>query len=243
MWQKWTTHEPKALPARIIITLDEPSRNSKDADCDIQSESGIYALDVGYTALKSHLEKSRALLSDSPPCIFCHKPLRADGAMSIVCPEGGCEAVGHVDCFASSFLKDDAHSLVPIEGDCPSCATKLQWVELVKELSLRMRAPKDVDKILKVKKPRGVKAAGLAASRDGVDGDMSEEEDRVEDELLANDDRNYVSDGSESDIDDRIVQSDPSPRFKLTGGYTSNFAAQSEPLIEDSDWDDADVVI
>lgn len=57
------------------------------------------------------------------------------------------------------------------------------------------------------------------------------------------DDWNYVSDSSGPNIDDRILQSDPSPQLKHPGGDALLFTTRSEPSIEDSDWNDAEVVI
>lgn len=242
VWQKWTAHESLSLPDRLEVRCNEPSRPpSTTVGGESDGGAGIYTLDVGYKALKPQLEKSKAVLSAAHPCAFCSQPLSADGSSSLVCSQDGCHTAGHLRCFASAFLKDDGQALIPIAGGCPGCGTRLQWVGLVQELSLRMRAPKDVEKILNPKKARNGKQATDTLMADGKQLAEDDDEDMEIDAPLK-DDWHYLSDESADDLDERLLQ-DPSPVSKSS--YSRGFVMTSRPaaLIEDSEWDEAEAVV
>lgn len=50
--------------------------------------------------------------------------------------------------------EEDREVVVPIQGRCPQCGGHIQWVDMMKELSLRERGAKEVEALLKVKKRR-----------------------------------------------------------------------------------------
>lgn len=244
VWQKWTAHQPQQLQSHVQVAMDESAQDPTNAENDAADRaSGIHAIDVGYKTLKPHLEKSRAQLSTSPPCVMCHEPLPSDGSMSLICPNSSCNATGHLDCFATSFLREDEDSVVPIEGACPGCGSQLKWVDLVKELSLRMRAPKEVEKVLKERKIAKTKAANATLSGLHDDADPSDDEDEdPQDDAVMEDSWNYVSDSSESDVDEKKIRSDTSVYLGRPAKAQVLFANQTDPIIEDSDWDDAEVL-
>lgn len=245
VWQKWIAHETGQLQPHVQITLDESARKPINTENDALREiRGIHAIDVGYKALKPHLARSKAQLSLPPPCVICRKTLPSDGEMSLVCPNTNCTAVGHVGCFAAASLSDDDESLVPIEGECPECGSHLRWIDLVKELSLRMRAPGQVDKILKEKKTAKAKANERSGSVLHIDHDSSEDEGGdIPDDNLMKDEWNYVSDSSENGIDERVAKSDPGTHLAPRDKFVPSFVSRTDPIIEDSDWDDAEVII
>ena len=205
------------------------------------SGTGIHAIDVGYGGLKSHLEKARKLLSnaESPAsCRVCRKAVPRDGAMTLVCPNDECTAVGHLECYASFFLQGDSDSLVPTTGTCVNCGTQLQWVELVKELSLRMRGTKEVGQLFKVRKPRGTKKGDQVAAISSKIDDSSDPDDND----AVEDNWNHLSESDDAEMDQ---SDDPNP---VASASTRPFQAiiagsESNPFVEDSDWDDAEVVI
>ena len=244
MWQKWTAHESHELPSHMRVTIDTSADSSAKTDGEVSNGScGIHALDVDYKPLKSHLEKSKACFNTPISCTFCNQGLPPDGAMSLLCPSQGCSIAGHLDCFASSFLGGDSRSLVPIDGKCPGCGSALRWIDLVKELSLRMRAPKEVEAIMKPKKSRGTKKADQSLAAIGMNELSEDGDDDAQGDLPMEDGWDHISDDSEADVGPHVANSDPGTRFRYPAGLDTKLTVLSEPLIEDSDWDEAEVVL
>lgn len=240
VWQKWTTQESATLRRDIDVVMDVACRTS-DEDGKARS-TGIQAIDVGYGALQPHLEKTQTLLATSPDCKICHTPLPSGGEMTLVCPTTGCETSYHLECLASTFLKHGIDDLIPTTGSCLGCGSQLQWVDLVKELSLRMRGADEIKKIFKMRKPRKKKqqdpAHGVAQTVD----ELSEEDEDMDDPLPMEDEWHELSDGGDDVVGERGLASDPSPLPKAAAQYMADFGTWSEPLIEDSEWDDAEVI-
>ena len=243
VWQKWTAQGLDELNPGVEVTMDESSRTGTvSADRPTEGPTGIRAIDIGYSALRSHLEKATDLLSTFRRCTICHEYLRENGAMTLVCPTAKCDNASHLECFATHFLTRDTESLVPITGDCPSCGTKLQWADLVKELSLRIRGEKEVDKIFKVRKPRGAKGQAEAGIITAADETSGEEDEELDDLLPTKDGWHCLSDESDIALDQDRMMSDPSPLPKAQLWLATTFATQSEPCVEESDWDDAEIL-
>ncbi len=233
--------------------MDESSKKTVAAQPDdAESARGIYALDVSYEPVKAHIEKVKCKLDSKAvgSCSICKRGLPRDGAATVMCPIESCSASAHLECFATAFMKDRPESLVPTTGSCPSCRAHLQWSDLVKELTLRMRGQKDIDKLFKVKKARGSKKAEVAASVVSLEEEASAEDD---DDDLA-DDWHRLSDFSEDETADKVIaaatRSDPSPvpkapAFKIPRSAQSDYTALSEPaiVIEDSDEDCEDLLL
>ena len=214
---------------------------------------GIYALDVGYGGLKPHLSKSQKVFESAEwlHCAICTKGLPTSGAMTLVCPNSSCNALAHIECLSTSFLQAGRNkdAIVPTSGNCPGCGTKHQWIDLVKELSLRMRGEKEVAALFK--KRRRVKKQGADAVVDEaiVDdaSDASDDEDEEMDDLPVpegEDEWHELPESSDDEVEELPqVQSGPSPVFKRAGLKGKEPATpKSEPVIEDSDWDDAAVL-
>lgn len=236
VWQRWTAqNEVEALPQRTEVTLDASTSDTES----LPETTGIHALAVDYSAMKSHVEKTKATLEASPACIcsICEHSLPSDGGATLFCPHDGCNTAGHIECFANAFTKDKPNTIVPTSGSCPSCGTKLQWVELVKELSLRMRGEKEIQKLLKVRKPRATKK-GVAVSEPA----FAEEEPSDDDEELV--DHWHELFDSESELAEPVTRSNrsPIPAFKTSHRQSYDTMAYSEPVIEDSDWEEAMVL-
>ncbi|KAK3704612.1 Slx4p interacting protein [Vermiconidia calcicola] len=241
VWQKWTAQHVERLRPGIEVGMDESVLNSTfTIEPMAENTTGIYALDVGYSGLKAHLEKSKVVLGAAipPKCTFCHDDLPQGGVMSIVCPTHDCGTSGHLECFATHFLETNGDSLVPTTGTCPACGTKMQWIDLVKESSLRMRGEKEVEKLFRVRKPRRTKKQDHVATIP----DENDEESAEEDEDAMNDEWHYLSDDSIAEPDRQVVRSDPSPFTKASNHASSAFRIHSEPVIEDSDWDEAELI-
>jgi len=226
-------------------------------------KGGIEALDSSHASYKSHLDKSLSVLGDGEPvyCVVCGNRMHTRDVMALVCPNNECRAASHVACLASSFLRQGTQSnLLPVLGNCPSCNLQLQWTRLVTELSLRIRGSKEIVQLEKksrknkTKKPNVKTALDLSSMvEDDTDDDMNglnqqdvDEElsiGGVVDEPLIDEAQYY----SLSDMDDAMsvssVVSDTSQVSDLRNPAKNNLPVpRLDPVIEDSDWDAAEVL-
>ncbi|SMR56610.1 unnamed protein product [Zymoseptoria tritici ST99CH_1E4] len=251
MWVRWTTHQFENLRPGFEVTMDESSRAPAKKDQDetealpADAPIGINALDLGYTALKPQLEKTQGLLGQpaAPECAICRTSTPATGAATLVCHRESCTAVMHLQCLSSAFLKAEgsADALVPTKGQCPECKGELHWVDLAKELSLRMRGEKEVKALFKPK--RGKKAAAPSALQD--ESEASSSDDDPSDLVPEDEDEWHVlADSSDDEIDRNKIRSDPSVGH-ASAAFRRPALVQSfsEPVIEDSEWDDAELVV
>lgn len=147
-------------------------------------KGGIEGLDVGYNELKNHVEKSISSLAEDKAlkCAVCAKKLGSKTAIALVCSQENCRTASHIACLASTFIKDEGSSdaVTPISGRCPGCKAELQWIDLIKELSLRVRGEKEVAKI--TKKPRERKTKEPKAKNVQLEAHTFEEESVVDQE-------------------------------------------------------------
>lgn len=233
-------------------------------------ESQICKLPVDYALLKSYVAKSKNVFDfeREGSCAVCAQHLEHEQGVYAICPAADCEAVSHLTCLAKHFLGSEAQTaakenlLVPIAGCCPSCGTALKWVDVVKELSLRMRGQKELDRLLR--KPR-IKAAkktkkGVSASQAAI---ASEDEDDVADIVEPDEDdeaavvaeyiegdNGGVSDDDwlrnhDGDDDDYISMSSDSTMASRPGPSKGRVEMKQKTLVEvveDSDWDDAELL-
>merc|ERR1711939_716447 len=167
-WLKWCKSAAEPIQTTIAIIQDFPPPSS-DKDPPISADErsprskrqktshGIEALEVGYDTSKAHIEKAKNIFDfeQEGSCAICRENLEHDGGIYTICPSPGCESITHITCLSKHFLKDtDDDVLLPVQGTCPSCNQELRWVDIVKELSLRIRGQKEVEKLLKVKRAR-----------------------------------------------------------------------------------------
>lgn len=91
-------------------------------------------------------------------CIHCNKEMQPNQGLYAMCPNDGCEAMGHLDCWSKHALaSDEPAAILPNGCKCPSCSGEIRWGDMVKELSLRTRGPGEVEKLLLKKKRQRVK--------------------------------------------------------------------------------------
>lgn len=115
--------------------------------------------------MKPYIEKARnvVMFEREGKCVHCHEELETGQGLYPMCPNEGCEAMGHLDCWGKhAVAHEEGGPLIPMECECPSCGGEVVWGDMVKELSLRTRGPRDVEKLLK-KKRRTKKAAMVPA--------------------------------------------------------------------------------
>ena len=137
------------------------------------SKRDIKDIDPTYRLIKAHVELGQALEArpEGSKCICCKEKVDPHLEMVTICPEQRCQAHSHMACLSQRFLESEqSQEVVPIEGQCPRCRTTLKWVDLVKELTLRMRGEKEIKRLMK---PSKKKPAGQAEPQDS----LSEEDD------------------------------------------------------------------
>ncbi|KAJ4388920.1 Slx4p interacting protein [Gnomoniopsis smithogilvyi] len=189
-----TDFAPNAAEALVARTSAKPvdrNPNSDDSALEGSEEEyveesggpkwGIHALPLDHYPLATYLEKGQNITTfeQEGMCVICHEHLGHDKGLYTICSNGECEGVGHLDCWSRYLLQqqgehDNDAILLPMEGRCPKCDGAVRWVDMMKELTLRTRGQKEVDKILrKHRKATGVtksKAkAKVKATADGRD--------------------------------------------------------------------------
>ncbi|KUI52569.1 Structure-specific endonuclease subunit SLX1 [Cytospora mali] len=120
-----------------------------------EPEWGVHALPLDYTPLAPYLEKGQDINSfeREGDCIVCQQQLEHDKGLYAICSNGECEGVGHLDCWSRHLLHQQGDSadevILPMEGRCPKCSGVVRWGDMMRELTLRVRGQKEVEKILK----------------------------------------------------------------------------------------------
>jgi structure-specific endonuclease subunit SLX1 len=263
-WLKWVKVAAEPVRDSITIIKDFPSTESAFSGDEGSPRSKkrktshrIVALDIGYANQKLHVEKARDIISfeREGSCAVCHSGFEHDSGIYAICPTPGCEAVSHMVCLSKHFLEGGQGSLLPIKGRCPSCKTELRWIDVVKELSLRLRGQKEVEKLLKGKRVHKGKATLSKATTE-----LSDEEDEDEDlrrnieeemeqlkgfgpsgKVMDLGDTWHELDDSE-DSDAGSIVSNTSLTKKGGTSYQASKATGLPMVIEDSDWDDAEIL-
>lgn len=122
----------------------------------LSTTAGIYSLPLDYWPMKEYIEKAHNVVSfeRQGKCAHCHEEMEPDQGLYAMCPNDGCEAMGHLDCWSKRALAsdDDPEAILPNSCDCPSCGGNIRWGDMIKELSLRTRGAGEVEKLLKKKR-------------------------------------------------------------------------------------------
>ncbi|KAK1825234.1 Slx4p interacting protein [Friedmanniomyces endolithicus] len=175
IWTRCIRQQLETLRPGITVTLDTPPKDEAS-----KALSGIRALDVGYSALKPQIEKTKNLFetSDWLHCVVCHGGLPSGGAGALVCNTEGCNAASHIECLSTAFLlaEGEADAMIPTSGSCPGCNIELQWTDLVRELSMRMRGAKEVEDLFRERRKRK-KGAEVTESDVEAESSMDEAEE------------------------------------------------------------------
>ncbi|KAK5107922.1 hypothetical protein LTR62_000527 [Meristemomyces frigidus] len=257
-WDRWTRqHVVDSLRPGIEVKLDPSATEKARPEEAANSEtalSGISALDVGYGGLKLQLEKSKRIFDEAEwlQCDCCHQVVPAAGDLTLVCSTEGCDAVFHLDCLSTAFLEAEGNedAMVPTSGACPSCGIELQWAELAKELSLRLRGETEIKALYK--KRRAKKGEVSAGDSVSDDDDIGSDLDVVD----IGDEDIWHELPATSEVEAVATRGNPTPvvkkRRKKTGNKAvppvavSNFepAEPTEPerIIEESDWEGAEMI-
>ena len=228
---------------------------------------GINDLDVTYAGIKAHVEKSKALLLEDQTltCSLCKERVNKEAELMTTCLQPECSSVSHLTCLSAHYIGSAAPGdmIVPLHGICPSCRTSAKWIDVVKDLSLRTFGHVELAKLLKKPREKKAKPQKPRKGRDGALRADSDVETNLEDH--ADESTSDFSDQEFADAevttgapngwascaplaDDDVVSVtsltslDPdfmhlSPR-KPIRDKRNNLRA----VIEDSDWDDAEVL-
>ncbi|KAI9880909.1 MAG: Slx4p interacting protein [Pleopsidium flavum] len=279
VWQRWGEQVDGMIRGRIKVSLDveEPADGTgwevlsydqakSKRKRDVGGKGGLESIDVAYRGLKEHLEKSLFLLAEGEvtSCAVCNKRVDQNTGMVVVCPVHNCRAASHMTCLSSRFLAKNGltEALIPAEGLCPTCKTQIRWVDLMREMTLRMRGEKEMERLLKKRRERKAKAAtgkqapsiSVADHEDDVEAeeDLQADEEEAAGGLRAADvaDASLSDDGWQyrMDEDDDIMSvisadTDTSRAFPADSPCKLRLqSARSETIIEETDWDDAEVL-
>ena len=253
-WQQWQHHTQnldKNMRPGVSIVLDlKQARDRPDPDEDGLStyekgkrrrnaigKGGVDGVDFSYTTFRPHLEKSNSLIGGDPKleCAVCCEQIHRSGQMIVVCPYGKCTAASHITCLARRFLSNEVSqmSVLPTFGHCPKCNTGTQWVDLVKEMSLRSRGKKEVAQLMR--KPKITTSAKASDSNaPGIELNASDEDEStdVQDDPLAEDWPLEEDDGDD-------LLSVPSTASETSIPIENRHLPS---VIEDSKWDGAEVL-
>ncbi|RDW95058.1 hypothetical protein BP5796_00821 [Coleophoma crateriformis] len=252
-WLKWDRQVTAPIPDTIPVMIDFPaSKDPGPVQDGKRLDHGIDAIDIDYISQKPHVEKGKQIVDfeQEGSCSICSAVLEHDLGMYTICPTQGCQAVTHLTCLSKQFLADDDEdAMVPTSGNCPKCKVKMPWVDVMKELTLRLRGQKEVEKLLKVKRIRKKQITASQTLVEGSDPDDEAEYEKLEEEIRRLQKLNPELGESYLDFE----ASDDSD----TGSVVSNATQKSSPkdraattkkprppvvVIEDSDWDDAEVL-
>lgn len=258
MWHRWTTNMPEKIRQGIEIEMDQSILDQqKILNEDPLQPIGIHTIDPTYQHVKATLERSQKLLAAPQNfCNICRSDLDPKKEMALVCLNDKCNTVFHVACLSNNFLNKNAtNAIVPTNGDCPSCKTRTNWTDLVKDLSLRIRGEKEVAALFK--EPKRRKKNSKEDTSNVAAADEEEMEHADQDDVLAEESDDEV------DIDDVLLQADYEDVEELQATpadddrkvvdefddqATTGAALATTPMearkivIEDSDWDEAEVI-
>lgn len=261
IWERWSKQHFERLRPGIRVSLDSSvEQTTKAAYRELlpaepppsDAKVGIQALDVTYLPLKPHLTKSQSLFDNGEwlNCAICKKGVPPSGAMTLVCPHESCHALSHIECASTLFLESNkTNALLPTSGSCASCRQPLQWIDLVKELSLRMRGESEIATLFKKRRTRNSKGGmveeEVAATEDEDEGEEEDDDlprgDGAEDD---EDEWHLLPESSDVEVQERPTSFRAAePRITFAEAPPpAQSARQAEPVIEDSDWDEAEVL-
>lgn len=163
-WNRWCTTASEPLRDSIEVFPDfgpaKDTTSESEAPATATEPWGIHALPLDYAPLKDYVAKTNSIFTfeREGDCVVCEQAMPPSEGFYATCYNDGCEGVGHVACWSQHFLgvEQDEH-IIPVSGNCPKCRGHLVWGDMMKEMTLRMRGQKDIEKLLK--KPRKQKAA------------------------------------------------------------------------------------
>ena len=232
---------------------------------EISRKGGIGDIDASYMPLKSHLERSLVLLAEGETnqCAVCAEVIQPSTKTALVCPIEGCRTPSHVTCLSKMFLQEEEHGnhVVPLTGKCPRCKSSLQWIDLVREMSLRTRGAREIAQLMK--KPRQRKTKSTMSKKSApkvvdVATVGNENEASSDFDIEDCDDVYHITIIDEPQLDEACAHTkhddDDATSVTSVDSVVSHFSRHGSPtrltkpaprlgtVIEDTDWDSAEVL-
>jgi structure-specific endonuclease subunit SLX1 len=125
---------------------------------------GIHALPLDYEPIQEYVAKGQEIFEFERQgnCVVCHEEMSTGEGLHALCSNEGCDGVGHLACWGRRLLRNsdgdkDGADIVPVQGQCPKCHGRVLWGDMMRELTLRTRGAKDVEKLLNRKRQRVTK--------------------------------------------------------------------------------------
>ncbi|MCJ1465782.1 Slx4p interacting protein [Pseudocyphellaria aurata] len=278
VWLRWSERVDGEIRPGVKVLLDlkqpmeppdEPAgpvsaQIKQQRKRDAIGKGGTDGIDVGYSKLKAHVEKSLFLLAggEANRCAVCAEDIKSQAQTLLVCSLTTCRAVFHMTCLAQSFLDQEhqKNALIPTSGRCPQCSSELQWVDLVKEMSLRVRGEAEVAKLMKMPKVPKAKVMKdkeellAEATAEAIAGEVGNDHShRLEDD---SDSTSSFEDPLPDDWHFQEIDDDEDDRVSVAS-VTSNASTRLDPMshtipigrgpsskvvIDDSDENDVEVL-
>ncbi|KAI5237885.1 hypothetical protein E4T42_09107 [Aureobasidium subglaciale] len=260
MWHRWTVNMAEVVRQGIEVGMDQSVLDKTTLEEENPEQPiGIYKIDPTYLHVKITLAKSQELLvAPSNSCALCSSALDSKREMALVCSNQACNTIFHVGCLSSHFLSGEhgaQNAILPTHGNCTSCKSNLNWTDLVKDLSLRIRGHKEVSALFKEPKRRkknskeDAKSMVVADDEEAYEPDVLAEESDVEgdldDTLLQSEcgdvDQIQLTPPDDEDwklVDELATQA----TYRAVTSASSSATKVRKEIIEDSDWDEAEVI-
>lgn len=260
LWVCWNERVSGQIQAGTRVSLDlqhaveatnqheEPQNAQNNLTSTPQTivKGGIEGIVVGYSKLKDHLEKSLLLLAEGQVnrCGICAEDLSAQDKTILVCPQRNCQAISHMTCLAARFLETEKRglSVIPRAGTCPHCHSEVQWIDMVKEMSLRIRGKSELRRLTKKRKVPDTRAQKEDIPYPEKSNHVANDRHVHCDELDSPSDYDEpLPMDWESSVDnftsDKPMFNSMSRIGKATGSISS-----LEIEIQDSEWDDTEIL-
>lgn len=175
-WEKWckTANEPMREGLQVVTDFGPPQTDTDTVTEARKSPAksgawGIHALPLDYAPVRDYVAKGQSIFSFEREgrCVVCSEHQNPGNGLYAVCTNEGCEGVGHLSCWSRHLLAEEmgaSHEVIlPRQGHCPKCGGEVKWEDLMKELTLRVRGHKEVEKLLKKKRAAKTQSAAGTA--------------------------------------------------------------------------------
>lgn len=163
-------------------TAGEEDEKAENEEATEGPRWGIYNLPLDHAPLAPYLEKGQDIstFEREGNCVVCQQQLEHDKGLYTICSNGECEGVGHLDCWSRHLLHqrgdDGANGVIlPMEGQCPKCSGVVRWSDMMRELTLRVRGQKEVEKVLKKRRRATGVTKAKAKAKGKAKGKASDE--------------------------------------------------------------------
>lgn len=178
-WERWCSTSNEKLRSSLSVVTDfgsgstpggggETEATASERGSGVEGEPqpwGIHGLPLDYEPIKEYVAKGQDIFEFERQgrCVVCREELASGEGLHALCTNTGCDGVAHLSCWSRHFLSaGEAGSILPIDGQCPKCKGVVRWGDMMRELTLRVRGKKDVEKLLNHKRRRAPKKASKA---------------------------------------------------------------------------------